>query len=121
MIIAVDFDGTCTRHRFPDTGEEIGAAEVLKEVVQNGHKIIVWTVRDAIHLENAVSWFNKHEIPIWGTNINPDQHWSKSPKCHADIFIDDMALGCPLIYEEGERPYVDWNKVKQLLKERKVL
>lgn len=37
MIIAVDFDGTCVTHEFPRVGEEIGAAEVLKELTDKGH------------------------------------------------------------------------------------
>lgn len=40
MIIAVDFDGTCVTHEFPRVGKEIGAAEVLKELTDKGHKII---------------------------------------------------------------------------------
>lgn len=45
MIIAVDFDGTCVTHEFPRVGEEIGAAEVLKELTDKGHKIILFTMR----------------------------------------------------------------------------
>lgn len=45
MIIAVDFDGTCVTHEFPRVGAEIGAAEVLKELTDKGHKIILFTMR----------------------------------------------------------------------------
>lgn len=45
MIIAVDFDGTCVTHEFPYVGKEIGAAEVLKELTDKGHKIILFTMR----------------------------------------------------------------------------
>jgi hydroxymethylpyrimidine pyrophosphatase-like HAD family hydrolase len=45
MIVAVDFDGTCVTHEFPRVGEEIGAAEVLKELTDKGHKIILFTMR----------------------------------------------------------------------------
>jgi hypothetical protein len=32
------------------------------------------------------------------------------------MYIDDASLGCPLIYpENGERPYVDWVKVREIL------
>lgn len=41
MIIAVDFDGTCVTHEFP----RVGAAEVLKELTDKGHKIILFTMR----------------------------------------------------------------------------
>lgn len=43
MIIAVDFDGTCVTHEY--VGKEIGAAEVLKELTDKGHKIILFTMR----------------------------------------------------------------------------
>lgn len=45
MIIAVDFDGTCVTHEFPRVGVEIGAAEVLKELTDKGHQIILFTMR----------------------------------------------------------------------------
>lgn len=44
-IIAVDFDDTCVKHEFPRVGEEIGAVKVLKLLVANGHKLILWTMR----------------------------------------------------------------------------
>ena len=45
MIIAVDFDGTCVTHEFPEVGRDIGAVPVLKELVEKGHKIILYTMR----------------------------------------------------------------------------
>lgn len=45
MIIAVDFDGTCVTHEFPEVGKDIGAVPVLKELVKKGHKIILYTMR----------------------------------------------------------------------------
>ena len=34
---------------------------------------------------------------------------------YSQPIIDDASIGCPLIYNERERPYVDWNKVKDNL------
>ena len=50
-------------------------------------------------------------------NRNPEQGtWSESPKAHCNIYIDDAALGCPLVYPaDGSRPYVDWVKVEKEL------
>jgi len=31
--------------------------------------------------------------------------------------IDDSALGCPLVYGKHSRPYVDWVKVEEILKQ----
>ena len=39
MIIAVDFDGTCVAHEFPKVGKDIGAAPILKKLVEKGHRL----------------------------------------------------------------------------------
>lgn len=44
MIIAVDFDGTCVTHEFPKVGRDIGAVPVLRKLVENGHKLILFTM-----------------------------------------------------------------------------
>ena len=45
MIIAIDFDGTCVTHEFPSVGKSIGAEKVLKRLVDNGHQLILFTMR----------------------------------------------------------------------------
>ena len=40
MIIAVDFDGTCVTHKFPDIGENIGAEIVLKKLADDGSELL---------------------------------------------------------------------------------
>lgn len=58
-VICIDFDGTVVNHEFPKTGMDIGAAPVLKELIANGHKLILWTMRSfGNHIEDAVEWFN---------------------------------------------------------------
>ena len=141
MEIAVDFDGTCVKHNFPKLGEEIGAAPVLRELVANGHFLILYTVRSdnkgikvdtssdpTLHpfggnyLTQAVEWFKKHDIPLYGIQSNPSQRqWTTSPKCYAQLYIDDAALGCPLIQPKGERPYVDWDTVRKMLVDQKII
>lgn len=99
MIIAVDFDGTCVKHRYPMVGEDVdGAVSVLKELVRKGHKIILYTMRGGDTLDDAISWFIDNDIELWGINRNPEQYgWSSSPKVFANLYIDDAALGIPLI------------------------
>ena len=42
MIIAVDFDGTCVKHRYPMVGEDVdGAVSVLKELVRKGQVVLI--------------------------------------------------------------------------------
>lgn len=119
MIIGVDFDGTCVDHIYPDVGRDVpGAVFWLKEIAKFGGKFILWTMRssdskDGNVLQDAVDWFTKNQIPLFGINRNPQQSWSSSPKAYAHIYVDDAAFGCPLRANSrmGGRPYVDWNIV----------
>ena len=124
MEICVDFDGTCVTHDYPSVGKDIGAISVLRELCHAGHNLILFTMRSGEQESDAVNWFLDNDIPIYGINANPTQHrWTKSPKAYGQLYIDDAALGCPLIYPEGntERPYADWNKIRALLAEQKYL
>ncbi len=130
-VIAVDFDGTCVTHEYPNVGREIGAVRVLKRMVDAGAKLILWTMRsdgaqvsshgkpveNPTPLTDAVRWFEKHGIPLYGVQRNPTQdEWTTSPKAYAQVYIDDAALGCPLKAGlRGERPYVDWDAVEKIL------
>lgn len=105
--------GTCVTHEFPNIGKDIGAVPVLKELVEKGHKIILYTMRSHPDknnqgktlsgetiandtLQDAIDWFEKNGIPLWGINENPKQkEWTSSPKIFANIYIDDAALGMP--------------------------
>lgn len=119
MTIAIDFDGTCVTHEYPNIGREVeGCVDVLKELVHEGHKLILYTMRSGKHLKEAKDWFKEREIPLWGVNENPTQNaWTTSPKIYANLYIDDAACGCPLIYDKtkASRPFVDWNAVKIIL------
>lgn len=114
MIIAVDFDGTCVTHEYPEVGIDIGAQPVLKRLVAEGHQLILWTMRSGQPLQDAVDWFKKNDIPLFGVNENPEQkEWTDSPKAYAYVYIDDAAYGAPLVVnEEGVRPHFDWSRCK---------
>lgn len=123
-VIAIDFDGTCVTHVWPEIGKDIGAVPVLKALVSNNWHIILFTMRSGRELAMAVDWFNEHGIPLFDVNENPEQHtWTKSPKPYAHIYIDDAALGCPLIYDTkiSDRPFVDWKAVEKYLIENHYL
>ena len=114
MYIAIDFDGTCVTHDYPRIGKEIGATKVLKRLVEAGHKLILNTMRSDKELQDAVNWFKKNGIELYGVNENPIQkRWTNSPKVYAHMYIDDAALGCPLINapELSNRPFVDWDSI----------
>ena len=120
MYIAVDFDGTCVTHEYPNVGRDIGAVPVLKKLVDAGHKLILNTMRSGDELEDAIQWFNDNDIPLFGINENPTQKsWTASPKVYAHIYIDDAALGCPLKTNRNSTSFVDWKEVEKRL--RKIL
>lgn len=122
MIIAIDFDGTCVAHEYPRIGKDIEAVPVLRKIIKSGNNIILHTMRSGKELEEAVEWFKTHEIPLYGVNENPSQKsWTKSPKVYAHMYIDDAALGIPLIEPINDRPYVDWEEVEIILKEKGVI
>ena len=141
MIVAIDFDGTCVSHEFPEVGKDIGAVPVLKELVEKGHQLILWTMRsdrEALNptgddfiidvrgtfLTDAINWFKDNQIPLWGIQRNPTQtNWTTSPKVYAQLYIDDAALGCPLKLDPNisKNSFVDWEKVYELLKASQIL
>lgn len=109
MIIAIDFDGTCVKHAYPRIGEDIGAIPVLKQLVKDGHQLVLNTMRGGELLGEAVKWFNDNGIKLSGANHTPGQAtWTTSPKVYAQLYIDDAALGCPTIMDKDGRVYVDW-------------
>jgi len=145
MTILIDFDGTCVTHEFPFIGKDIGAQKVLKQLVDKGHKLILFTMRSDkidvdlavdkikeydIHLKTdqyltqAVEWFEANDIPLFGIQADPNQHtWTSSPKAYGQLIIDDTGLGCPLSFNKylSARPFVDWAKIETLLKEQGIL
>ncbi|MDR0824817.1 MAG: hypothetical protein LBN74_06950 [Prevotella sp.] len=140
MDICIDFDGTCVTHEFPAIGKDIGAVPVLKELVDKGHRLILFSMRsdrkkkkkvngeEIVVVENvlseAVKWFEDNGIPLYGIQKNPTQRfWTSSPKAYGHLYIDDANLGCPLIDDQNvcDRPYADWKKIREILVERKIL
>lgn len=138
MDICLDFDGTCVTHEFPNVGEDIGAVSVLKDLLEAGHRLILFTMRsdrkvkkkingemvvvEENYLSDAVEWFRINGITLYGIQKNPTQRfWTSSSKAYGHLYIDDAALGCPLIYPESGRPYADWGKIRNILVETGVL
>jgi hypothetical protein len=117
LTIAVDFDGTVVTHEYPKIGRDIGAIPVLQDIVDSGHRLILLTMRSDRLLEEAVYWFSDNGIKLWAANDNPEQYdWTDSKKVYANMYIDDAALGVPLLNDiPNTRPYVDWEEVRKML------
>ena len=97
MVIAVDFDGTIVEHRYPEIGKEIPfATATLRQLIADGHELILWTVREGELLRDAVEYVaaaghffavNRDFEEEDGTNSD------FSRKIRADLFIDDRNIG----------------------------
>ena len=99
MIIAVDFDGTIVEHRYPAIGKERPfATETLKKLAADGHRLILWTVREGRLLEEAVEFCRERGVEFYAVNRDyPEEekahnkHYSR--KLKADVWIDDRNVG----------------------------
>ena len=124
LDICFDFDGTLALHEYPHIGYPVpGMLELVEEVKANGHRIILLTMRGGNTLEEAVNWLKKRGIVFDAVNENPDQaEWTDSPKVFGHIYIDDAALGCPLLYPpKGQKPYVNAGEIRRMLEHKGVL
>ena len=114
MIIAVDFDGTIVEHKYPAIGEEIPfAIETLKMLRQDGHRIILWSVREGELLDDAVNWCRERGLEFYAINrdypeetMDNNPHWSR--KLKVDVFIDDRNIG----------GLPDWGTMYRMIKQR---
>lgn len=99
MTIAVDFDGTIVRHRYPEIGSEIPfATQTLKMLIEDGHRLILWTVREGQLLQDAVDWCSKRGVEFYAINKDfPEEEADKnkhfSRKLKVDMWIDDRNVG----------------------------
>lgn len=98
MIIAVDFDGTIVEHRYPSIGKEIPfAIETLRKLAEDGHCIILWTVREGRYLEEAVEFCRSRGLEFYAVNrdypeeVEHNDNFTR--KIKADLWIDDRNLG----------------------------
>ncbi|WP_077196034.1 BT0820 family HAD-type phosphatase [Prevotella ihumii] len=114
MVIAVDFDGTIVEHKYPKIGSEIPfATETLKQLIKDGHQLILWSVREDELLQEAVDWCHERGVDFWAVNKDyPEEEHSKnnhySRKLKADMFIDDRNIG----------GLVDWGTMYQMIKNK---
>lgn len=113
VVIAIDFDGTLAHHEYPKCGSLVPfAKETVLKLQAHNVRWILWTMRSGRHLEEAVSMLRLEGLRPWGVNHNEEQTWTTSPKCYAQLYIDDAAFGVPLIKDEwSDREFVDWRPI----------
>ena len=99
MLIAVDFDGTIVEHRYPHIGKEIPfATATLRKLQEDGHRLILWTAREGKLLQEAIDFCGERGVEFFAVNSNypgeeVDEAGIRARKLHADLFIDDRAVG----------------------------
>lgn len=98
MLIAVDFDGTIVEHRYPKIGKEIPfATQTLRQLIQDGHRLILWTIRHGNSLKEAVDWCRGHGVVFYAVNSDFEgqekNSSDRSPKVKCDMYIDDRNVG----------------------------
>ena len=95
MIIAVDFDGTIVEHRYPSIGREMPfAIETLRKLTEEGHRLILWTVREGQSLDEAVEFCRNRGLEFYAVNCDyPEENSNFTRKIKADLWIDDRNLG----------------------------
>ena len=114
MIIAVDFDGTIVEHRYPAIGRELPfATETLKKLAEEGHRLILWTVREGRLLDEAVAFCRERGLEFYAINRDyPEEekgqnnHFTR--KLKVDLWIDDRNLG----------GLPDWGTIYEMVRHR---
>ena len=99
MVIAVDFDGTIVEHRYPAIGKELPfAIDTLRKLAEEGHRLILWTVREGQSLDEAVEFCRSRGLEFYAVNRDyPEEEKENNQrftrKIKADLWIDDRNLG----------------------------
>ena len=115
MTIAVDFDGTIVEHRYPEIGREIPfATQTLKMLIEDHHRLILWSVREGKLLDDAVEWCRQRGVEFYAVNkdfpeedVNSNVHFSR--KLKVDMWIDDRNIG----------GLPDWGTIYRMISEKK--
>ncbi len=114
MNIAVDFDGTIVEHRYPEIGKELPfATATLRKLIEDGHRLILWSVREGELLDQAVEWCRKRGVVFYAVNRDfdedtPERNSSYSRKLKVQMFIDDRNVG----------GLPDWGAIYQIISKR---
>lgn len=102
MIIAVDFDGILCQNQFPEIGPpNYPVVSAMRELMDSGHEVVLWTSRNGAELEAAVKWCDDRGLRFCAVNepapSNEEKYRDVYPtptrKIYADIYIDDHNIG----------------------------
>ena len=96
LVLAIDYDGTLDHTPYPGVGliPEV-ALNVLQQLREDGHELILWTCREGAALEAAVNNLRQQGFVFDFMNRNADStlDWMEgdSRKIFAHFYLDDRA------------------------------
>lgn len=100
MIVAVDFDGILCRDEFPRIGEpNYGVVSLVREIIDAGHEVVLWTGRADDRLVEAVRWCEDRGLHFCAVNDNAPSNRAQyghlypngTRKVYADVYMDDKS------------------------------
>ena len=140
LNIYLDFDGTMVEHSYPSVGRfNPGAVQVVKQLQEKGHKLILNTYRSELghkELEQAKNYLYycpmlhiamdtdfEFKYEVNSAKVGPYPYMLTDTLCYHQtqhgktLFLDDHSAGIPLKPALSARGMmVDWNKVERQLK-----
>jgi len=98
MILAIDFDGTICRGKYPNIdGLQPYAKEVINRLYHAEHYLIINTCRSGEQLLEAINYMLQQGIQFHRVNDNHPEESARynnnSRKIYAHLYIDDKNLG----------------------------
>ena len=93
-IMAVDFDGTLVRDKFPEIGtERENFCRAIRILQKMGVKSILWTSRTGSALDEAIEWCEDHDLHFDAINKNLPEvielTGTDTRKVYANVYFDD--------------------------------
>lgn len=113
-IIAVDFDGTLCKNRYPEIGAPTTLLKRAIEEQKNGACIILWTCRKGTRLDEAVNWSAEHGLIFDAVNANLPENIVQyggidTRKVFADEYWDDRSV--PVMLPKNRCPFCGSKRV----------
>lgn len=113
MNILIDFTGTCVLYNYPNRGADVKDAQVvLEELVQQGHRLILFNMRGEgeEELQDAVNWFRERGIKLFAVLMD-------KPELYGDLIISTTTPNAPIVFNPhiSPEPYINWKQLRQVL------
>jgi len=123
VIVAVDFDGILCQDAFPGIGKpNYGMISFVRQLIDEGHEVILWTSRTGDRLAEAVMWCEDYGLHFCAINENAPSNLAQyqaeyptpSPKVYADLYLEDR---CPwfIRYGQNRDPKRDDDAIDKLI------